>query len=253
MDDRRTVLSHIEQATRRLLTTLASLSDGDLRARSRLPGWSRGHVAAHIARNADSLWRLLEWARTGVEIPQYESLDSRNRDLEAGALRSAAEQHADVRDTADRFAAQARTLPEPAWEATVRAMNGYRHPAWYVVHRRWREVEVHHADLDAGYSDDDWPDAYVRWDLTETLGALGDEGVLAAGRVRVTDLDLDVRVGEGPDVSGSARALLGWLSGRSAGTGLTGGPLPPVPSWPRAISARYAPAEADGSPEERKA
>ncbi len=44
----------LAEATERLLATAARLTDEDLRAPSLLPGWTRGHVLAHVARNADS-------------------------------------------------------------------------------------------------------------------------------------------------------------------------------------------------------
>lgn len=233
MDDWQLTLTEIETATGRLLATLGGLADEDMRAPSLLPGWSRGLLTTHIARNADSLWRLLEWARTGQEIPQYESLDARNAELDAGAGRPAAVLRADALDSAERFAAQARTLPESAWTATVRAMTGFEHPAWYVLNRRWREVEAHHVDLRAGYDHTDWPEPYVRWELSDTLAGLRAHGGLTVARVRATDLEVDVRLGEdGPFVEGPARDVLGWLSGRTDGKGL-GDDLPVPPSWPR--------------------
>ena len=45
-------------ATARYLEALTELSDDDVRAPSLLPGWTRGHVITHVARNADALaWR----------------------------------------------------------------------------------------------------------------------------------------------------------------------------------------------------
>ncbi|MET0910545.1 MAG: maleylpyruvate isomerase N-terminal domain-containing protein, partial [Ilumatobacteraceae bacterium] len=38
---------------------------------SLLPGWTRGHVLTHIARNADSFVRLLEAAGRGEVVTQY--------------------------------------------------------------------------------------------------------------------------------------------------------------------------------------
>jgi maleylpyruvate isomerase len=235
MDDWRAAFAELEAGTGRLFTTLSRLTDADLREPSLLPGWSRGHVATHLARNADSYSNLLDWARTGVETPQYPSLERREADLTAGAGRSSAELLEDVRAAAERFAARVRTLPEPAWRSTVRAFHGWEHPACYTVHRRRREVETHHADLDAGYSDADWPESYVRWELTGTLAWLRERGGLDASRVRATDLDVDVRLGgEGPEIEGTARALVVWLSGRGTGADLTGGPLPAPPTWPQA-------------------
>ncbi|MGI8332095.1 maleylpyruvate isomerase family mycothiol-dependent enzyme [Actinomadura scrupuli] len=236
MEDRDAAIAELHTATERLHGTAARLSDQDLRGPSLLPGWSRGHVVAHLARNADSCWNLLEWARTGREIPQYASARHRDDGIALGAGLPATELLRDLRDSAARLDRQARTLPGPAWHATVRAFHGWEHPAWFTVFRRWREVEVHHADLDAGYSHADWPDSYVHWELEETFAWLAEHGGLAAGRVRVTDAGLEVRLGDGPEISGPARELLGWLTGRTDGTNLsiTRGAAPPAPPpWPQ--------------------
>ncbi|MGP4028473.1 maleylpyruvate isomerase family mycothiol-dependent enzyme [Actinomadura sp. 3N407] len=241
--DWREVIDELDSGVERIVRTLSKLSDQDLRAASALPGWSRGHVATHIARNADSLWNLLEWARTGVEIPQYPSLDARNAALDEGAGRGRDELTEDVRATAARFTEQARTLPEDAWNAPVEAMGGWSHPAWYTVYRRWNEVEAHHVDLAAGYGPADWPEPYVRWSLGGTLAdmvALPEKlrGELAGLRITATDsgeaADLGWTPG-GPEASGSGRALLGWLSGRTDGSGVSvrpDGRLPVPPPWP---------------------
>ncbi len=70
-------LGRITQAHDRLMTTAAALTDEQARAPSLLPGWTRGHVITHIARNADSLGNLLIWAQTGVQTPQYANWDER--------------------------------------------------------------------------------------------------------------------------------------------------------------------------------
>lgn len=241
--DWRGVIGELDAGTERIIGTLEGLGEAGLRGPSALPGWSRGHVATHIARNADSLWNLLEWARTGVEIPQYPSLDKRNADLDAGAGRGGAELVADVRATAERFAEQARSLPEEVWNAPVKAMQGWAHPAWYTVYRRWNEVEAHHVDLAAGYGAADWPEPYVRWAAAATLADMAalpgkSRGELAGYRITATDsgesADLGWTAG-GPEASGSGRALLGWLSGRTGGEGVhvrPDGPLPVPPPWP---------------------
>jgi uncharacterized protein (TIGR03083 family) len=236
MDDRRTAFAELEAATARMVATVSALTDADLRAPSLLPGWTRAHVVTHLARNADSYRNLLRWARTGVETPQYQSVEQREADLEAGVVRSPADLLEDVRATAEGFADDVRALPDDAWGATVRSFHGWEHPAWHTVHRRWREVEAHHADLDAGYSHEDWPERFVRWELAHTLTGLREHGGLAASRVRATDLDLDVRLGgEGPEIEGPARELIAWLAGRTDGGGLSGGPLPDPPAWPQAF------------------
>jgi maleylpyruvate isomerase len=84
-----TPLAEITTATRALLATAAKLDDDDVRAPSLLPGWTRGHVLTHVARNADGGTRLLTWARTGAESYEYPSLEARAAEIEDGAGRPA--------------------------------------------------------------------------------------------------------------------------------------------------------------------
>ena len=114
------VLDEIDGATAQVLATAARFTDADARAPSLLPGWSRGHVLTHLARNADGGQRLLSWARTGVEAAEYPSMAARTAEIEAGAGRSASQLRDDVLTSAERFAAEYRRMPAEAWERTVR-------------------------------------------------------------------------------------------------------------------------------------
>jgi len=58
---------------------------------SALPGWTRGHLLTHLARNADALVNLLTWARTGIPTPMYASPDQRVFNQVSRALRRAIE------------------------------------------------------------------------------------------------------------------------------------------------------------------
>ena len=130
--------------------TAAGLTDADARAPSLLPGWTRGHLLTHIARNADSLRNLLIWARTGTETPQYAAAAERDARIAAGR-RPAAELRADVEAADAAFAAEAASLRAAGLgRAGARAARP-DHPAWYTLWRRLSEVEIHHVDLGAGY------------------------------------------------------------------------------------------------------
>ena len=121
-------LARLGDSTGRLVATAGGLDDAQAAAASRLPGWTRGHVLAHLARNADGFRNLLIWARTGTETPMYPSEEARDRDIEAGARRPAAELAADVRASAAAFATAAAELPAAAWDAPV-ARRGVTFPA----------------------------------------------------------------------------------------------------------------------------
>ena len=59
-------------AHQRLLATADALTDEQVAAPSLLPGWTVGHVLAHLARNADSHARVLAAADAGEVVDQYE-------------------------------------------------------------------------------------------------------------------------------------------------------------------------------------
>ncbi|MEK2478805.1 maleylpyruvate isomerase N-terminal domain-containing protein [Streptomyces noursei] len=96
-------LGPITASTDRFLQTVRALTDADIAGATLVPPWTRGHVITHVARATDSLCRLLTWARTGVETPQYASMDARAAEIEAGARRPVRELAADVVATAERF------------------------------------------------------------------------------------------------------------------------------------------------------
>lgn len=166
------VIDRIGEATTRLLDSAAALTDQQAREASLLPDWSRGHVLTHLARNADGLQNLLTWAQTGVQTPQYPSQQARDEQIEAGSGRPADELRADVAKSAEAFTALARELPEPAWLTEVGGIRGRPHPAWFTLHRRLFEVEIHHADLAAGYQPADWPEWFVTEQLYRITGEL---------------------------------------------------------------------------------
>ncbi len=104
---------------------------------------------------------------------------------------------------------------------------------------RWREVEIHHADLDLGYGPTDWPAEFA--DYLFAVAAYDRDGE-AAMTVCATDGPSYELGGAGasdapgPTISGSAADLTWWLVGRGKGEGLIvdgGEPLPPLGPWRR--------------------
>ena len=170
MDDTPLPTRHrqVHDAHHALIEHLAAMSGGpgaDPALPSLLPGWTRGHVLTHIARNADSFVRVLDAARRGEVVTQYEGgVEGRNADIEAGATRDWATLVDDVGSSAARledvFATQDR------WDLAMTNSQGESVPHADLPFRRLREVVVHHADLgDEGFTPDDWPSDYVREDL----------------------------------------------------------------------------------------
>jgi maleylpyruvate isomerase len=233
----------IDLATGRLLAIATTLTDSQARESSLLPGWSRGHVLTHIARNADGLRNLLIWARTGVQTPMYPSRQARDEAIGAGSGRPASELAADLRASADRFLAEAESLSGSAWQVSVGGLRGPKHPAWVALWKRLSEVEIHHVDLDAGYQPGDWPDPFVTDCLEVITDVFTDAGQAPPGLLSDTGTGRTYQIGPaGADgaaepqvsVAGPGYQLLAWLTGRGTGGHLTaepGGRLPVLPAW----------------------
>jgi maleylpyruvate isomerase len=227
--------AEIIAAIARLLDTARTLSDAEVPAPSLLPGWSRGHVLSHLARNADGLVNLLRWAATGVEHPQYADADAREAGIEAGAGRPIAEQIADIEQGHRRFIDAVALVPAENWEHEVKWVSGDPRPASKILESRIREVVIHHVDLDAGYSASDWPSALAFRVLVSVIPAL-EARKMAPLTLLPRDVDARVTVSGGStvEVRGMAHQLATWLLGRDSGAGLewTGTPtLPKPPPW----------------------
>jgi maleylpyruvate isomerase len=225
----------LRSATAGLVRAIGGLSDADVEAPSPLPGWTRGHVLAHLARNAEGGARLLTWARTGVPGYEYESVAARAAEIEHDAVRPAAALVADVRSSADEFFAAADAMPAQAWQRTVRWTTGHEAHADLIVPMRLGEVLIHRVDLDIGYRPQDWPTPFVSDYLDRAVAALRGHPELAL-RLEATDTGRVLRAGEpnqaAPVVAGPEWALLAWLLGRSDGGELAregNGRLPHVP------------------------
>ncbi|GGW18766.1 maleylpyruvate isomerase [Streptomyces capoamus] len=219
-------LARVQEATERLLSAVAKMDDASLAEPSRLPGWSRGHVLAHLARNADALVNVLQGR------PMYVSAEARDADIERDAPRPAEVQAADLRESAARFQVAG---DEPAdWTRTVELRNGVTDSASRVPFRRWAEVELHHVDLGTGYELEDLPAEF----LERETGFLADRfaGHPEVPATRLTDGTRAWSTGRTADepgitVSGRPADLVGWLAGRRDGAALQvrGGSLPKLP------------------------
>jgi maleylpyruvate isomerase len=236
-------LTAVRRAGARLAEIVHAMNDTTAHEPSALPGWTRGHVVSHLARNADALVNLLTWAKTGVEHPMYPSRADRNADIEQGAQRLFQVLWEDLDAATSRFYTAAGTMQDTAWSAALVNVNGQGRSttAAHVPWLRLCEVLIHLVDLDCGISFDEA--AALAGDQTATMFDHLVETY--AGRentphvhLRVTLPDGDVRTwtigspdaGETHEVAGNAGPALAWLSGRDRTPALDGA-VPTLPDW----------------------
>ena len=166
----RRLCDQIDDATQRLFGTARVIAEPDLRQPSLLPGWTRAHVLAHLARSADAMRTLmtaaLGLARTARPTPAPRTGEA---GIERGAAQNAKDLVADVAASAMALRTVARALPDQAWARPVQVLGSAPFPAAQLLTRRLVEVELHHCDLAADYSPADWPATFRAMELGEPM------------------------------------------------------------------------------------
>lgn len=155
----------------RLVADVANMSENNVREPSRLPNWSRAHLITHLARNADSFSWLVDGARLGERRQQYPEVGMRDRDIAAGSTRSKSELYEDLALALEGLEVAWSKLGDDQWTIVQDGSSGELEMS-EIVFRRLREVEIHHVDLDVGYSASDWPALYVEEELRRQLERL---------------------------------------------------------------------------------
>jgi len=223
----------LRESTQRLVRTVDSLPDEAFAAPSGLPAWNRAQVVAHLTLNAEGLAGALTGLVQGEPTPMYRSQEARDEDIDKLAAAELPELRARLLAATTEFGDAMAAVPEGAWGTEIeRVPGGSTFRAGAVPGMRLREVEIHHADLDAGYTRADWSLEFA----TLLLDSMAKRGAWSEPfRVRPTDVAGTWEFGEGgPTVTGTAADAGWWLTGRGTGEGLTsdsGGDLPGIGAW----------------------
>jgi maleylpyruvate isomerase len=215
----------VRTATQRLLGDTILVTDDQWRAPSRLPDWTRGHVATHLARHADAIVRLARWARTGERHDMYPSPEHRVNEIEAGAGRSGLDLQIDLDTSAGRLSSAFDELDAAdTWDGVVEMRGGLQVPARLLPLPRLLEVVIHHVDLDIGYEITDIDTQTAEWLLEWCSFRLQDRDDFPSLRL-TSDSGFTLAVGsvgEPVAVTGSSANLLGWLTRRTNASAVTG-------------------------------
>ncbi|MGW1953252.1 maleylpyruvate isomerase family mycothiol-dependent enzyme [Streptomyces sp. NPDC001920] len=219
----------------RLLELLTGLDDEQVGQAADLPGWTRGHVLAHLADNARAFARQARRALRGALVDLYDGGPrERDRAIARGATRTAVELREELRSAQKSLEAVWDVCTADDWARPVR----FRHATVLdTVQARWREAEIHAVDLRVGYSPRDWSARFALHAL-DFLAPRTPEGIRLV--LRADDIAFTRTTGTGDlvEVSGASHDLAAWMAGRapagqlrsSTGTLPEPGPWPPDPA-----------------------
>lgn len=229
-----------------LVVAVRDLSEEACGEPSALPGWTRGHVLAHVDGVAQALARQAEYAAHGERIQPYDGgAEGRDAAIEARSSRTPAE-HVDALTAArERLAAAWPAPGAPLWDAPTSYREG---PVSGCLLAWWREIRIHAVDANVGLGFDTWDDR-LREHLKEFLAVrLPADVVLADGdRERATSSPATPSPAMSSPatpsetvVSGAPADVVAWLAGRApagpvrATRGSSQIPLPELAPWPSA-------------------
>jgi len=209
------------EAIQRLLGDTIGMSDAEWREPSRLPGWTRAHVATHLARDGDLMLELTTAALAGRD-PLLVSPEERFTALERGAERTGVDLQIDLDTSAGRLGQAWSEVSD--WHRPIH-FQGRVQPLAVLPLARLNEICVHHLDLRTEFSLDKVGEEAAAWLLAwvyhllaphwqrpvvEVISSSGQTGILGSGTKVI-----------GP-VRGTDADLWAWLSGRGGPEALTG-------------------------------
>jgi maleylpyruvate isomerase len=180
-------------ASARTLEAIDQLDDDTFGSPSALPGWTIGHIVAHLHFNAEAIGRLVQWASTGVETPMYSGPTQRGSDIETGSSLSPAQLRRMVHESAEKLNHAFDALAPAMWEHKVVTAQGRTVAATELVWMRFREVAVHGIDLGTGLTFADFPTDAVARLVHEIIAKR-----LAAGELPALAAALTGRTSAGP-------------------------------------------------------
>lgn len=224
-------LPRLAEADQSLSRTMARLDDAALQQPSLCPGWTRAHVLAHLARNAEALHRLTRRADTGEDVQAYPSREARDADIERSAGQSAVRLRADVTTASAAFRARAEHLRGRTDLSPVTISAGASLAGDQVVWARLREVTYHHVDLDTGFTFEDVPAEVLHAGLREAVDRLNDHASTPSLTLVASD-GMRWHLGSGgPEVHGRPGGLLLWLVRGKPEAVQSNRPLPRLPGF----------------------
>lgn len=235
------LLAELHKAAAIASSVVAKLDDTAVAAPSELPGWSRGHVLAHLAGIANAMARQIEFAARGETVELYDGgYEGRTREIELAAGHDAAEHRAAVDAAFARVLAAFDALGEDGWSAPISYRNGTVSDGGLAL---WRELTIHTGDIGVGFGPEAWSRTFCEH-LFRFLEARVPEGIkLVLQPLALPQLTLGSG-GRSIAVNGMITDIAAWLAGRTptlgslrASEAADGVELPELLPWPSGAPA----------------
>lgn len=237
-----TLPAELHKAAGTVTRLLAKMDDSSVTGPSELPGWSRGHVLAHLTGIANAMARQLEYARRGEQIELYDGgMEGRTKAINLAAGHSLAEHTASVTTAVESAVAAFDALEPGDWQARISYRDGTVLDGGLAL---WRELTIHAADLGLGFGPETWSRPFC-----EHLFGFLEARVPREYRFVLQPTGLPpLTLGSGGTsiaITGMLTDIAAWLAGREPSLGslrataaADGVDLPELLPWPAGVPAQ---------------
>src|SRR4029453_11454285 len=206
------LLANLHDAAVVVSSQAARLTDSDVSAPSELPGWTRGHVLAHIVGISNAMARQLEFASRGETVELYDGgFEGRTKAIQLNAGHSIGEHVSSLRDATTRAITPFDRLDDAGRETPIAYRDGVVFDGGLAL---WRELVIHTSDLGTGRGPETWSKAFCEHLLDFLAARVPDEYKFVPQPLGLPPVTIGVG-GKSIVVSGLLTDIAAWLAGRT--------------------------------------
>ncbi|MDR6437494.1 maleylpyruvate isomerase [Paenarthrobacter nicotinovorans] len=228
--------AELHKAAGTLTRLLTKLDDSSVAEPSELPGWTRGHVLAHVAGISKAMARQLEYARRGESIELYDGgMDGRNKAIELTAGHSLAQHTESVTTAVEAVIAAFDSLAPEDWQARIAYRDGTVFDGGLAL---WRELTIHASDLGLGYGPETWSRPFCEHLIGFLAARVPETYKFVLQPTGLPQLSIGTG-GTSIAITGMLTDIAAWLAGREPSLGslrataaADGVDLPELLPWP---------------------
>ena len=242
------LLAELHKAADAVSSLAAKLTEADVPAPSALPGWTRGHVLAHIAGISNAMARQLEYAARGDTVELYDGgYDGRTKAIEMSAGHALQQHRADLDAALERALRAFDSLDADSdagasgWRAPISYRGGAVLDGGLAL---WRELVIHAADLNTGRGPETWSRQFCEHLFTFLAARVPEDQKLVLQPLGMPPATIGTG-GRSTVISGMVTDIAAWLAGREPSLGslrasaaADGVDLPELLPWPSGVPAK---------------
>lgn len=233
--------AELHKAAGTVTRLLSKMDESSVAEPSGLPGWTRGHVLAHLAGISNAMARQLEYARRGETVELYDGgMDGRTKAIELAAGHSLARHTESVATSVGAVVGAFDVLAPDDWQARIAYRDGTVFDGGLAL---WRELTIHASDLRLGFGPETWSRPFCEHVIGFLAARVPEQYKFVLQPTGLPQMSIGSG-GTSIAITGMLTDIAAWLAGREPSLGslrataaADGVDLPELLPWPAAQPA----------------